>query len=389
MGVRRPPRRPGVAFGSFARVAAIVHWQSLLEWLVFAVAAGALLTLRVAGRLGATAFATAAVALVAADLLKAGIGLNPAIPKAHAVQPVTPALRVLQERRPNRFAGLAPTAPFSVAGPIPPDVALRYGLQDARGYDFPVEDRYLRLWRSQVAPGCSLLFCTTGASATPQSLRVLSLLSAATCSSSPRTPSCGCPRCAWSTTAPTAASTATPTPCRGPSSPSARSWWTAPTPPCAPSPPAVRAAGRGRDRAPAPRGPRDRRGGDDERGVGADASAGASADAAGTARIERDDPEHVVLRAANARPGVLVLTDVAYPGWQATVDGRETPIARVDFLLRGIALPPGRHRVELRYRPLSWRVGWITSLVALLVLLALVGFGLRRRDRVVPRPGQP
>ena len=124
-------------------------------------------------------------------------------------------------------------------------------------------------------------------------------------------------------------------------------------------------------------------------GLAANALPSQPGTASATARIERDDPEHVVLRAANARPGVLVLTDVAYPGWQATVDGRETPIARVDFLLRGIALPPGRHRVELRYRPLSWRVGWITSLVALLVLLALVGFGLRRRDRVVPRPGQP
>ena len=113
-GFAQPPA-PGVAAGSFARVVAIVHWQALLEWLVVAGAALALLTLRLAGRLGPTAFASAAVALVAADLLKAGIGLNPAIPDAHAVQPVTPALRVLQERRPNRFVGLGPTAPFSAA----------------------------------------------------------------------------------------------------------------------------------------------------------------------------------------------------------------------------------------------------------------------------------
>ena len=63
-GFAEPPA-PGVAAGSFARVAAIVHWQALLEWLVLAGAALALLALRLAGRLGPTAFASAAVALVA------------------------------------------------------------------------------------------------------------------------------------------------------------------------------------------------------------------------------------------------------------------------------------------------------------------------------------
>jgi hypothetical protein len=376
------PPAPGVAFGSFARTAAIVHWQSLLEWLVLAVAAGVLLALRLTGRLGATAFATAAVALVAADLLKAGIGLNPAIPKAHAVQPVTPALRVLQERRPNRFAGLAPTAPFSVAGPIPPDVALRYGLKDARGYDFPVEDRYLRLWRSQVAPGCSLLFCTTGASATPRSLRVLSLLSAADLLQQPRDAVLRLPslrvvydgpdgRIYRNTDALPRAFVAErqvvvdggDAALRAVTAPGFAPRGAVVTEHRLPGVPAISPAGT--------------------------ASAGGGAGAgAGAARIERDDPERVVIDAATDRPGILVLTDVAYPGWRATVDGRGTPVARVDFLLRGIALPPGRHHVELRYRPLSWRVGWITSSVALVVLLALVAVGTRRR-RVVPRPPPP
>jgi uncharacterized membrane protein YfhO len=78
---------------------------------------------------------------------------------------------------------------------------------------------------------------------------------------------------------------------------------------------------------------------------------------------------------------VLVLTDVSYPGWKATVDGKDVDLERVDYLLRGVPVPPGRHRVEMRYEPASWRVGWITSLVSLIVLLGLVVAGIRLRAR--------
>ena len=39
---------------------------------------------------------------------------------------------------------------------------------------------------------------------------------------------------------------------------------------------------------------------------------------------------------------LLVLGDVYYPGWKASVDGDEVPIERVDYLLRGVRIGPGR-----------------------------------------------
>ncbi len=81
---------------------------------------------------------------------------------------------------------------------------------------------------------------------------------------------------------------------------------------------------------------------------------------------------------------MLVLTDVYFPGWQAIVDGRSTPVRRVDYLLRGVAVSPGRHTVEFRYRPTSWRVGWMLSgltLIGLVVLLLLTRRGSRRPVR--------
>jgi Bacterial membrane protein YfhO len=99
---------------------------------------------------------------------------------------------------------------------------------------------------------------------------------------------------------------------------------------------------------------------------------------AGSARIAAYEPERVTLTARADRRGLVVLSDVAFPGWQATVDGRAAPIERVDYLLRGIPVGPGTHRIVLQYRPLSWRGGWIVSLLALLGLAAAVWQSARR-----------
>jgi uncharacterized membrane protein YfhO len=72
---------------------------------------------------------------------------------------------------------------------------------------------------------------------------------------------------------------------------------------------------------------------------------------------------------------------VHYPGWKVTLDGEPADLHRVDYLLRGTTLPPGSHRVEFRYEPLSWRIGWIVSLLGLVGLVAAVGVALRRRRR--------
>lgn len=99
---------------------------------------------------------------------------------------------------------------------------------------------------------------------------------------------------------------------------------------------------------------------------------------AGTARIVKYEDERVVVRADSRDEGLLVLGDNWYPGWKAEVDGREVDIERVDYLFRGVRLGPGAHTVEFRYEPLSWRIGWILSLVALTGLGIAVVVGIRR-----------
>jgi len=87
------------------------------------------------------------------------------------------------------------------------------------------------------------------------------------------------------------------------------------------------------------------------------------------------DSRRVVLQARGAGDGYLVLTDSWYPGWRATVDGRETPVVRADLVFRAVFLPAGDHQVEFTYEPRSFQIGLLISLAALGVLLGLGALG--------------
>ncbi len=90
--------------------------------------------------------------------------------------------------------------------------------------------------------------------------------------------------------------------------------------------------------------------------------------------------------------GVLVVSEIHYPGWRAYIDDRETPVYRADWCLRAIAMPAGDHRVVFRFEPGSFRRGALTSAAsgAVLLLLFLVPAYRRSRSRgaSIPPPGQ-
>lgn len=89
------------------------------------------------------------------------------------------------------------------------------------------------------------------------------------------------------------------------------------------------------------------------------------------ARLAEDRPERVVAELTTNAAGVLVLTDLHYPGWVAEEDGKSLPILRADGLFRAVALSAGTHRVTFRYRPLSVAIGAAISAAALLAVLVL------------------
>jgi hypothetical protein len=89
------------------------------------------------------------------------------------------------------------------------------------------------------------------------------------------------------------------------------------------------------------------------------------------------EPERIVISANLAEEGYLVLTDAYYPGWRALIDGLETPIYRADLLFRAVYLPAGQHRMEFVYDPISFKLGAVISLAALLALVAGIVWWLR------------
>lgn len=103
---------------------------------------------------------------------------------------------------------------------------------------------------------------------------------------------------------------------------------------------------------------------------------------AGSVRIAVYEPEHVVLEAQMSRSGAVILNDLAARGWTATVDGEKTPIYRANVLARGVLVPEGSHRIEMRYRLPRLDQGLAVSAGTLLVCIAVIAAGALRRRSV-------
>ncbi len=88
-------------------------------------------------------------------------------------------------------------------------------------------------------------------------------------------------------------------------------------------------------------------------------------------------PNEIVLDVNAASAGVLVLSEVYYPGWHAWVDDREVDVLRANYLFRAVELPAGAHRVRMLYDPASFKVG--VGLFAV-TMVALGAATLRRRE---------
>jgi uncharacterized membrane protein YfhO len=86
-------------------------------------------------------------------------------------------------------------------------------------------------------------------------------------------------------------------------------------------------------------------------------------------KIKRPTNDRVSIEITATSPGYLVLTDIYYPGWTVTVDGRPTTIVRANYLMRAVAVEPGRHQIEFLYRPKSLTAGFILALGWSFVLL--------------------
>jgi hypothetical protein len=87
--------------------------------------------------------------------------------------------------------------------------------------------------------------------------------------------------------------------------------------------------------------------------------------AAGSTEVTRHEPNRVEVKTQSTAPAILVLSENHYPGWRAYLDGRAVDTLRVDYNLRGVAVPAGNHLVVFVYRPKSVLIGLVISLLTL------------------------
>ncbi|MBI3549494.1 MAG: YfhO family protein [Elusimicrobia bacterium] len=86
-------------------------------------------------------------------------------------------------------------------------------------------------------------------------------------------------------------------------------------------------------------------------------------------RIERSREDHLAISGESKESGILYVAQPKYPGWKAYVNGRRVQIERALTAFEMISVPTGPWKVDLLYRPLSWKVGLLATLGALAALI--------------------
>lgn len=93
-------------------------------------------------------------------------------------------------------------------------------------------------------------------------------------------------------------------------------------------------------------------------------------------------PNELTYEVNTGKGGIVVFSEVYYPGWTATVDGQKAELGRADYLLRALNVKPGKHEVVLTFKPQSIKttetIAYISYVVLILAIIGGVFFGRRR-----------
>lgn len=93
-------------------------------------------------------------------------------------------------------------------------------------------------------------------------------------------------------------------------------------------------------------------------------------DSLSSIRLTNYEPNRLVYETDNAKDGIAVFSEIYYPnGWQVSIDGKPTEIARADYILRSMYIPAGRHTIEMHFDPASLHVTESIAYGALALLM--------------------
>ena len=108
-------------------------------------------------------------------------------------------------------------------------------------------------------------------------------------------------------------------------------------------------------------------------------------DTSSLVRITAYEPNKLTYDVTSGKGGVIVFSEIYYPGWTATVDGVEQELGRVDYVLRALRVKPGHHEVVLSFFPKTIdrteTVAYVAYAVLLLIIIYLIVMCVKRRKQ--------
>jgi hypothetical protein len=115
-------------------------------------------------------------------------------------------------------------------------------------------------------------------------------------------------------------------------------------------------------------------------------------DSAASITLVKNDNDIINYTSTSSTNQFAVFSEVYYSeGWKAFIDGKETPIVKVNYILRGLPVPAGKHNIEFRFEPSGYYKGRkITSVATILTLLLFAAAAFMEwRSRKQPKPTAP
>jgi uncharacterized membrane protein YfhO len=108
-------------------------------------------------------------------------------------------------------------------------------------------------------------------------------------------------------------------------------------------------------------------------------------DTASIVSITAYEPNQLKYDVNSGKGGVIVFSEIYYPGWTATVDGEPVELGRVNYILRALNVKPGKHEVVLSFFPKSVdtteSIAYIAYGILILVILGALYMEYRRRRK--------
>ena len=100
-------------------------------------------------------------------------------------------------------------------------------------------------------------------------------------------------------------------------------------------------------------------------------------DSTATIQLTFNKPNHLKYSSNNKNNGFAVFSEMYYKnGWNATIDGKESEIIRVDYALRGLNIPAGKHTVEFKFEPQVVKTGSTIALLSSIGMVLLLAGGI-------------